>query len=350
MKKKLLMLLSAIMLASTSAVSQSVVKGDVNNDGKVDVADISNIISIMAGDGYRPWYEIMKFPTREEIDNYNSTSSNRSPYIQAWLDTDIAGNFTEFAIDFRADYLPTGTYCSLASFHIDYSPLEQKGCKVSRYPGISGYAGFQRNHIDPARYNSIISFWDLYCEYDTGEKDTISAKLIKPAGEHESHFGNEGSGVNYLPDYPWRPERWYRMLLQCGKNEATGNTTVEQWVCCLSDNSWKQLCVFDLGVPGLSFKGKTCVFLENFQISSSGEIRTLEFKNARVRSKETRQWINVESAHISLNDNYSVGSYQYGADSSTFWMITTGVPDCAAPQVPLSVSVVNEESGSPYSN
>lgn len=49
MKQKLLMMLAALMLMGTSAMAQSeTLKGDVNGDGMVDVADIAAVIAIMA--------------------------------------------------------------------------------------------------------------------------------------------------------------------------------------------------------------------------------------------------------------------------------------------------------------
>jgi hypothetical protein len=294
----------------------------------------------------RNWNQTMRLPTREEIDNYNLTSTSRSPYLCAWLDTDTGGNFTQFSVDFKADYLPSATYCSLANFQMDYSTLREKYKKVYTDYQISGYAGFQRN-IDPTRYNSILSLWSVYCEYGNGEKDTIRAKLIKPEGAHESSFGHEGAGVNYLPNFPWKAKKWYRMLLRCDKSTSSGNTTIEQWVCDLSNKKWTQICVFDMGAPDLSFKGKTAVFLENFQNATSGEIRTLEFKNARVCTKEAKQWVNINSAYLNENKNYP-GSYEYGTDGATFWMITSGVPDCAGNPAPMRLNVENPESGRPY--
>ena len=51
MKQKFLMLLAAVLLGSASAFAQSgnnePLKGDVNGDGKVDVADIVAIIEII---------------------------------------------------------------------------------------------------------------------------------------------------------------------------------------------------------------------------------------------------------------------------------------------------------------
>lgn len=51
MKTKRLFLLLAMMLMSLGALAQSPLKGDVNNDGKVDVADIAAIIEIMKNGG-----------------------------------------------------------------------------------------------------------------------------------------------------------------------------------------------------------------------------------------------------------------------------------------------------------
>lgn len=55
MKQKILMLLAAVLLSSVNAFAQSgdseSLKGDVNGDGIVDVADIAAIIDIMANGG-----------------------------------------------------------------------------------------------------------------------------------------------------------------------------------------------------------------------------------------------------------------------------------------------------------
>ena len=61
MKQKLLMMLAALMLMGTGAMAQSeTLKGDVNADGVVDVADIAAEIAVMHENGWTPtkyyWY------------------------------------------------------------------------------------------------------------------------------------------------------------------------------------------------------------------------------------------------------------------------------------------------------
>ena len=41
----------------------------------------------------RNWSSLMKFPSKEEIDAFNKTSNNSSPYISVWMDTSRVGKF-----------------------------------------------------------------------------------------------------------------------------------------------------------------------------------------------------------------------------------------------------------------
>lgn len=292
----------------------------------------------------RNWGALMRLPSNEEIAAFNKTSQYRSPYIVAWMDTSRVGQFCEIAVDFKADYLPSGTYCSLANFYMDYPSLNAQYREVSA-DGLSGYAGFQRLD-DPKRYVSILSFWDLYCYDASGRQTTISPWLIYPENERESRFGGEGTGTHYLRDYPWEAEHWYRFLLMRGQNKATGNASVEYWVMDLENESWTKLCEFDIGTKDYAFTGNVALFLENFQPSSAGDIRTMEFCNFRVRDLEGN-WVPIESGF--LEENYhQPGSYQYGSDGKCFWIITSGIPNLAPKQDRETLTVTNSESGPPY--
>lgn len=317
--------------------------------------DIVDSIDFCQKSDFKNWQEIMKFPSIVEIEKYNNFCTERSPYLEAWFDTE--DSFTQFSIDFKADYVPSATYCSPVNFHIDYSSLLEKYDTIDNGRYISGYGGLQRQ-IDGTKFNSILSLWDVYCKKKSGGTDTIRASLFKPVGAESVIFNHEGNGVSYRPSYPWEPRKWYRMLIQLGISETTGNTTLTQWLGDITEKKWHQLCVFDLGAPGLKFKNKTAVFLENFdpidpkdpRPRTAGEIRTLEFKNVKVYSNNKQRWISIYSAYFCNDEGDSTkksGSYQYGADYDTFWMITTGVPDCASPQAPASLEVHKSEIGSP---
>lgn len=304
-------------------------------------------LAIQSSAQQRDWGALMRLPNKAEINEYNHSSISRAPYLCAWFDTQKIGKFKEISVDFKADYLPSATYCSLANFYLDYSDQLTQYQRVTQ-DGIAGYAGLQRNDRDPSRYNGILSFWDVYCWDAKGNKTTLRAQRIWPEDKiADESFGNEGTGAHYLSDYPWEAGHWYRMLLQCGTSSQTGNTTVEQWVRDLETGEWTKLCIYDLGAPNLSFTSDMAAFLENFQEATSGEIRAMEIRNVRVRSVATDAWIDVETASISRQFDWS-GSYQYGADANTIWMISTGVPNCAPNDGVKQVKVKNLESGRPF--
>lgn len=364
MNTRLFIVILLYTLSSFDCQSQEKTKMQVwLKEGSMYQFETENIDSItfVQNSEFRNWGNIMKLPTFTEINEINSTSKCKSPYITAWLDTGLEEGFSGYAIDFKADYLPFQTYCCLATFRFDYmnSSLCEKYDNIDNGNHYSCYAGFQRiNKPNLPENNGIISLWETYC-YKSGKIDTIRATLVEPKGTESIHYNHEGNGVSYRPEYLWKPQKWYRMLIQFAEpTNYEDNTKLEYWVCDLETKKWTKLCVFDMGTRGLQFQrkaqnqsGKTAVFLEDWLLETAGEIRTLEFKNVRIYSRTKRQWVNVYSGYFSDRDNndgtcYS-GSYQYGADDDTFWMITTGVPDCAKPQKGMMLSVKNLEEGTP---
>ena len=310
---------------------------------------------------YGAWEERMSCPTNADINLINRTSNCRSPYITAWLDTGIEGGFSAYSIDFKADYLPEQTYCSLATFRFDYmnSSLHEEYDSINNGKNYSCYAGFQRiNKPDLPKYNGIISIWETYC-YKDGKIDTLRAELVEPNGKNAIYGTNEGNYVSYHPEYPWKPGKWYRMLVRFAEPATEqGNTKLEYRVCDLETKEWEKLCVFDMGTRNLQFQGKTdnatgktAVFLEDWLTETAGEVRTLEFKNVCIYSNKQSKWVNANKAYFSDRDNHDnicySGSYQYGADESIFWMITTGVSNCAANPKPITLTVENSEEGDP---
>ena len=270
----------------------------------------------------RNWRSLMTFPTDTEIDSYNRVATLRSPYLSAWIKTN-GKKFVEYTVEFKADFVPNGTYCCLANFDLDYSQLK-KTYKSYRteYRGVAGYAGLQK--LENGQLKAIMSFWDVFCTDKKGKQTTIRANLVYPANQVGGSFGGEGTGAHYLADYQWQPGRWYRMRLQCMKYAAGGNTVIEQWVQDMSTEKWTKLCAYDLGVKNVSFKGDVAVFLENFIPAYAGEIRTMECRNFQIKdtSGKTRR---LTQAVANSSDGAYRGSYRFGAEGKTLYMITTGV-------------------------
>ena len=269
----------------------------------------------------RNWQAMMAFPDVSEISQYNRIAVKRSPYLAAWMKTG-SKTFSGYTVDFRAEFQPNGTYCCLGNFDLDYSALKKTYKSYNtEYQGVGGYAGLQR--LYNGELKSILSFWDIQCTDKSGKKKTIRAKLVYPSHTDNDSFSGEGTGAHCLVDYPWKPGKWYQMQLLCGKSDTTGNTTIEQWIQDLSTSMWTKLCVYDLGVPNVSFKGDVCVFLENFVPEYAGEIRTMECRNFAVYRNK---WTSIKTGVVySDNPSKYQGSYAYKADGDTLCMITTGV-------------------------
>ena len=106
MKQKLFMMLAALMLMGTSAMAQSdILKGDVNGDGVVDVADINAVINIMieANDpgGVYYWYAGWTEPTEENIaeivkETYPSANGSTTMNPAGCSSTTLAGVVMDF--------------------------------------------------------------------------------------------------------------------------------------------------------------------------------------------------------------------------------------------------------------
>lgn len=271
----------------------------------------------------REWSKIMDIPSEMAIAEFNKSSINRSPYLCGWLDIGEDVKFTEYLIDFKADYLAYGTYFCCASMRMDLSSLEQEYDEVYMDSWLSFYAGLQMWEQGKGS-GSIMSFWDISCEDKDGEISVIRAELVFPENTEANVFGNEGTGVNYLNDYEWKEGCWYRMLLQCSQSEENGHTLVEQWICDLETGEWTKMCCYDTGLTDSCFIGKPAVFLENYLSEYAGNVRTVEFKNIRIHPKDLNQWVPIKQ--VTMTENFdNPGSYCFGADEEQFWMITTGL-------------------------
>ncbi len=291
----------------------------------------------------RDWNSLMPLPDMSSVEAFNAASNNRSPYVVGAMSPVGSGLYTEYSVDFKADFVPTGTYCCLANMALDYSSSFKK--TRTDYEGVNFYAGFQR--VNDGRMISIMSVWDLYVSDSAGNERVIHAHVVAPEAYVGGSFSGEGTGVQCLVDYPWQPGHWYRMLIQCGISEETGNTTLEQLACDLEAGIWTSLCKYDLGVPGVRLKGSPCVFLECFEYGTAGNVRTMECRNFRVRGGTSGNWHDMQEAY--LQDGYPYpGSFTYGSDGECLYFITSGLPGMVIDPGDFKVKIRSCESGQPY--
>lgn len=72
------------------------------------------------------WNSVFELPAKDEIAGYMNPNKSLAPYIYGWLDILPEIKYSEYCIDFKADYLPTATYCCLGQWTLDYSALEKE--------------------------------------------------------------------------------------------------------------------------------------------------------------------------------------------------------------------------------
>ena len=108
MKQKILMLLAVVLLSSASAFAQSgnsePLKGDVNGDGMVDVADIAAIIDIMANgggtvDGKQYWYIGVTDPY-----TFDTIGQKGNDNLDVWFEKPVIRGSVSDEIDWDVHY------------------------------------------------------------------------------------------------------------------------------------------------------------------------------------------------------------------------------------------------------
>ena len=137
MKKKLLLSITAMLLMCLNAFAQSgTLKGDVNDDGKVDVADINAIIKIMKENGgtneetMGKWYiGYIDGASEKFSQDYHTGSNEFDTFISSFIssnamlngtDNMVANNYTVQSGN-SIDVSNTGTHPGLLWFIIPTS-------------------------------------------------------------------------------------------------------------------------------------------------------------------------------------------------------------------------------------
>lgn len=306
----------------------------------------------------RPWKQIMPYPSKAQIDEANGKT--RSPFIAFWSHfTDVKG-LTEYSIDFWLDEMDKGTYFCTMNFYMDLSSLKEKYTSLSNEytsPGCA-YCGFQQ-HGD-GKLAMIMTVWDVICRDKNGAETVICAKQLYPEGKADPNKTMaEGSFKQRIREYQWKTKHPYRMLMQRSDSAETGNAVLTMWVCDLVDMRWDKLVSFDLGYKSdFIFTSNLGGFMENYEKDYAGSVRNVTISNIRGRDHRTGKWVAAEKMSFWANCSVPAlgvkheepkGSYQFGSDGSSFWIITSGVDGlCAPPKDHTVFSVVHTTTDSPY--
>ncbi len=230
----------------------------------------------------RDWDTIMTPPTAGQIED--AADAGRSTYVTFYPLFDKAVTaLTEYAMDFSIDDMDRGTYFSTVNATVDPSALTQQGITLlDNYGDPTGlYGGFQC--WDDGKTGVIMTVWDVLCQDAQGSITVIKAKPLyvdDRAAVLNVEEGSEGEGnfQQFKMEYPWQPEHPYRMLIQMGTNEASGNATATMQVCDLITCEWTKLVTWDLGYPSGSIKTEyLCGFLENYDSAYAGSVRSANF-------------------------------------------------------------------------
>ena len=227
------------------------------------------------------WASRMVLPSAEDLARFRP--SGRSPYLACTPSFEGVDGYVAYAVDFRCDAQPRGTYLCVWNGDLELETLRQSQGEASRaYRGVAAYAGFQV--LGDGSKVAIMSVWDTFVTTPHGETVALRARQLHPTpAGGEGSFDGEGTGVHCLVPFAWEQGRPYRALVERTRS-LFGSAVLTLRVCDLSeesDGSWVRLASFDLGYPSRCLT-RSAAFLENFLPETAGELRTMELSNMRV--------------------------------------------------------------------
>ena len=93
--------------------------------------------------------------------------------------------------------------------------------------------------------------------------------------------------------------------------------------------------------------------MENYGTRTSAAPRSIEFWNIRACMKRSGKWVNAKSVTFvpdaAVGGAHNPGSYSFGQDNSSCWIITSGIEGlCAQPKKKGPFKVPSTEKGIPY--
>ena len=250
------------------------------------------------------------------IFNYSACSLAKNLYAFPDL-TKTSGKFDTFMIDFKGIETPVSTFWSLCNWQMDLTEFKKTHTKVK---GGEGQGGFQ--NINFSR-SAVLSLWDIFYT-ENGEEKTLKAEKMYPEGANRA-FRGFGSGMNFLYQFSWSSDRWYRFVIKSWEDAQTGKTFVGEWVEDIATGRWELISYFNSGLTNSFIIGSLSQFQENYDESFFGKERSFNIKNIYAYDIEKKEWISLDQAklyydpaekklntagthEIGINDNYFFGS------------------------------------------
>ena len=253
-----------------------------------------------------------------------SVFSVRSRKIVSNIDiSDTRKKFSGFSIDFRGIDTANGTYWCLLQWSYDLTSLKRTYSEVG---GGVGYGGLQ-TVTDGGKRHGIMSFWQI--EYTEGEeKKKLCANRIYPKG-NEKYFTGEGDGTNYIADYDWKTNVWYRFALYSWIDSTTKTVFMGQWYQNLETKEWTLYAYFDTKLDSTYLTGPLFQFQENYSSKFFGTESSFQIKNIYAIDKAYDEWVSLNKTRLYYNANAfngdTAGTHDFGF-ANTYFYGSSGLP------------------------
>ena len=193
--------------------------------------------------------------------------------------------------------------------------------KYSDVQGGISYGGFQTTKEGK---KAIISLSEINYKENGEEKKIVPTRLY-PKGETE----NENENTNYITEFEWESNVWYRFVFRTWKDHSLGQTFVGEWIQNLSTQEWTLLAYFNTHLTDTFISGKLKQFQEDYNEEFLGLERSFQIKNIYAYDRKIRKWISLNRSTLSYDPpslQYdTIGTHQFGYEKNYFYG-SSGLP------------------------
>ena len=241
----------------------------------------------------------------------------KSKTIYSYLDlSKTSGKFDIFSIDFKSSDTPENTFWCLCQWQMDLTKLKNTYNNVS---GGIAYGGLQSTKIGKTARMSLL---DINYKENEEEKKIIPNKVYPKGAE-------EVENVDYIEEFDWEANVWYRFLIRSWKDHLTRKTFVGEWIQNLSSGKWTLFAYYNTNLIDSYITGKLNQFQEDFSTEFLGLERNFQIKNIYAYDKVYRKWISLEKSKLFYDPsswgNNTIGTHDIGYAKYYFYG-SSGLP------------------------